>query len=378
MKNNFLKILRSVYTTPNHPASFTSPVKIQQTLKKQYNIIKPLSEIQSWLNEQRSYSLHRRALHTFQRNPTIVSNIDEQWQADLFFLPHLRSRNQKGKHQICLICIDIASRYVWVQPVKTKSGINIANAMRQILLRSHPRKPKKLQTDNGTEFFNSTFGQLMNEYDIIHFSNRSDTTKAAVVERVIRTIKEKIYRALDNTPHFKNDWVSIVQPLVDSYNNTFHVSIQTAPAEVNQHNVGDILDTLYRQYWVKDRKWKEPHIKENDYVRISAVRFPFRKGYKGNWKEEIFKVYQIKYCLPNNLYKLEDLEGEKLLGTFYPHELQKVNHSPTEATFKIQSILRRRVRNGSKEIFVRWQGYPDSHNSWIKEDNVIDVKEDDA
>lgn len=357
------KLVQSVYTTLNHPASFTSANKIQKVLKSQYNIYKPLSDIQSVLNDQRSYSLHRRALHSFKRNPTVVTNIDDQWQADLLFLPHLR-----GRTRICLICIDIASRYVWVQPVKTKSGVNISKAMTDILERAYPRKPLKLQTDKGTEFFNKTFRRLMDKHDIIHFTNYSDT-KAAIAERAIRTIKEKIYRALDNDPHLRNNWTKIIQELVDSYNNTYHESIKKAPNEVNEGNVGSVLSTLYGKYWAEDRKDSNTDFNVNDYVRVSKSGETFRKGYQGKWAEEVFKIYQIKQCLPNNLYKLEDLAGEKLDGVFYAQELQKMDGP----VMNVEKILRRRIRNGEKEIYVHWSGYPDKFDEWIKDSEVPDI-----
>lgn len=368
MKKQTEVLLKSVYSTLNHPASFTSADKIQRVLQKQYNVILPTSEIQKWLNDQRGYILHRRALHTFKRNPTVVANLDDQWQADLLFLNQLG-----GPVNVCLICIDIASRFVWVQPTTSKRGKEIAVAMRGILERSSPRKPLKLQTDNGTEFFNTHFQNLMKEYKIIHFSNRSDLTKAAVVERVIRTIKEKIYRALDNDPNLTNDWSLIIQPIVDSYNNTFHSAIQLAPAEVNSRTMGNVLSTLYRKYWLEDRKWREPKFVENDYVRVSTARSPLQKGYKGKWQEEIFKIYQVKYALPNNVYKLKDLKGEKLLGVFYAQELQKANYVPEEHEFQIEEILKERVRKGVKEVFVRWAGYSDDFNEWVRESDVVDV-----
>lgn len=357
------KLIKNVYTTLNHPASYTSASKIQKVLKKQYNINKPVAAIQSELNDQRSYSLHRRALHSFERNPTVVANIDDQWQADLLFLPHLR-----GKTRICLICIDIASRYVWVEPVKTKSGENIANAMTNILKRSYPRKPLKLQTDKGTEFFNQTFQALMDKHNIVLFTNYSDT-KAAIAERAIRTIKEKIYRALDNDPHLKNNWTRIIQDLVDSYNSTYHETIKKAPNEVNERNAGNVLATLYGKYWKNDRGQFNSDLKENDYVRISNARQTFRKGYTGKWKEEVFKIYQIKQCLPNNLYKLEDLAGEKLNGVFYHQELQKMK----EPEMYVEKVLRSRMRNGEKEVYVRWSGYPDKFNQWVKDSEVPDI-----
>jgi len=61
---------------------------------------------------------------------------------------------------------------------------------------------------------------------------------------------------------------------------------------------------------------------------------PFRKGYLGDWSEEIF---EIKARLPTTLvtYKLGDLAGEPMKGKFYELEIQKVLKSDDER-FDIQ------------------------------------------
>jgi hypothetical protein len=39
----------------------------------------------------------------------------------------------------------------------------------------------------------------------------------------------------------------------------------------------------------------------------------------------------------------------------------------------IESILRRRKRNKTRQFFVKWQGFPSSFNSWVDEKDVKDV-----
>jgi transposase InsO family protein len=367
MKKKVSALLENIYGTVNHPASLSSAKKIRNELKKSYDINISHREVQEWLNEKRSYSLHKRALRHYERNPTVVSNLDDQWQIDLFFLPDLG-----GEKRIALLVIDLASRFVWVEPIRNKSGPEVSYAMRKILERANPRKPIKIQGDDGTEFFNKHFKQLMKEYDINLFSTRSDL-KAAIAERVIRTIKEKIYRALDNDVKLGNNWIQILKPVVSSYNHTFHEAIQTSPAEVTNSTVGDALHSLYSKYWKKDRGWSSPKFNIGDYVRISINRQAFAKGYKGKWREELFQIYQIKYTLPNNMYKLQTFNGsEKIEGTFYEQELQKIKYSG-DTKFQIDSLLKERVRNGKKEFLVRWAGYGEEEDTWLPEEEVVDV-----
>jgi hypothetical protein len=49
--------------------------------------------------------------------------------------------------------------------------------------------------------------------------------------------------------------------------------------------------------------------------------------------------------------------------------LQKV--SKDEIIYKVDSILKRRVKDGRKQVFVSWLGYPDKHNSWEDANQII-------
>jgi len=64
-----------------------------------------------------------------------------------------------------------------------------------------------------------------------------------------------------------------------------------------------------------------------DRVRISKnKRETFDKGYTPNWTEEVFIVDEIKWT---NLitYKIRDLNGDPIKGTFYREELQKTDQN---------------------------------------------------
>ena len=65
------------------------------------------------------------------------------------------------------------------------------------------------------------------------------------------------------------------------------------------------------------------------------------------------------------VYYLRDLNGEQLSGTFYEPELQRVVE-PTE--YRVERVIRSRTtRGGVKEYFVKWKGWNDSFNSWVKD-----------
>ena len=65
-------------------------------------------------------------------------------------------------------------------------------------------------------------------------------------------------------------------------------------------------------------------------------------------------------------YKIVDLMGEAIEGSFYEQELQKAK----QQTYRIEKVLRR--DNKKKIALVKWSGYPDKFNSWVSFSNLAD------
>ena len=84
----------------------------------------------------------------------------------------------------------------------------------------------------------------------------------------------------------------------------------------------------------------------------------FDKGYTPNWSEEVFTVDKIQYTNPIT-YKLKDLRGEDIKGSFYELELLEAEQD----VFRIDKIIRRDYKK--KQALVSWKGYSDDFNSWI-------------
>jgi len=60
-----------------------------------------------------------------------------------------------------------------------------------------------------------------------------------------------------------------------------------------------------------------------DWVRITMRRQPFRKGYLGDWSEEIFEIALRLPTVPVT-YELKDLACEVIKDKFYESEIQNV------------------------------------------------------
>lgn len=254
-----------------------------------------------------------------------------------------------------LTIIDSFSKISWAIPLKDKTGKLVTEAFKTIL--NNKNKPINLQSDNGKEFYNKDFQNLMKEYNINHYSSYSEI-KSSIVERFNRTLKEKMWKEFSKRGNYK--WIDILDELINEYNNSYHSTIKMKPIEVNKDNEKEVLNNIYGDNKLKKEK---PKFKLNDYVRISKYKGIFEKGYTPNWSMEVFQINKIIYSSPIT-YMIKDLNEEEIKGKFYTQELMKTNY-PHD--YLIEKVLKRK----GDQIYVKWLGFDNSHNSWINKSNLV-------
>ena len=204
--------------------------------------------------------------------------------------------------------------------------------------------------DKASEFYNASFKKWLQDNDIIMNSTNNEG-KSVVAERFIRTLKSKIYKYM--TSISKNVYIDKLNTIVNKYNNTYHTTIKMKAI--------DFKDNTYINT-DKEINYKDPKFKVGDYVRISKYKNIFAKGYMPNWSEEVFVVDKIKNTVPWT-YVINDLNSEKVTGTFYENELRKTN----QKEFRIEKVIKQK---GNK-LYVKWKGYDNSFNSWINKNDII-------
>ena len=85
----------------------------------------------------------------------MVYNIDDIWSADLTNSFQALAKENQG-YKYMLNVIDLFSKYAYSFPLKTKSSDEIIDTFDR-LFKFSGRKPKKLWTDQGSEFTNNKF-----------------------------------------------------------------------------------------------------------------------------------------------------------------------------------------------------------------------------
>ena len=112
----------------------------------------------------------------------------------------------------------------------------------------------------------------------------------------------------------------------------------------------------------EDSNEKDPKFKVGDHVIISKYKNIFAKSYSSNWSLEVFVIKRIKNTIPWT-YVINDLNGEKIIGSFYEKELRKTN----QKEFRIEKVIKRK-RN---KLYVKWKGYNNSFDIWIDKKDLI-------
>ena len=302
-------------------------------------------------SDELAEELHKSVTKKFPRRRVYADGIDKIWAADLVDMQSF-SRDNKGVKYLLTI-IDVFSKYGWIVPLKQKTGIAVANALEQVF---RERKPEKLWVDKGKEFYNKDVRKLITIY------STENEEKSSVVERWNRTMKERMFKyfSANNT----RKYIGVLDEMVRQYNNTKHSSIKMTPVEASEKkNENKVWLNLYDDR-IYDQEIK-PKFRVGDKVRITKKKGLFEKGYTPRWTEEVFTVSAIQYTDPTT-YKIADLNGEEIQGTFYEEELQK----SSQEIFRIEKVIKRK---GDRSL-VKWVGYPDSFNSWVDNKDLISLK----
>jgi hypothetical protein len=311
--------------------------------------MKPSKEKLKIVNE-----IHRNARKNFIRRRTIIKGYRDLWQIDLAEMQQYAGENDGYRY--ILVCINCFSKFVYTRPIKNKTGIEVTNAMKSIL-KDASYTPTNLQSDQGKEFYNANFQALMKSYNINHYSTYS-TKKAAIVERVIRTLKNLLYKQFSARGTYK--WLKLLPIITNTYNHMKHRTTGMKPADVKEN-------TQIKAYNYLKILPKKIKFRLGDIVRISKYKSVFDKGYTPSWSTELFRIAKVNITNPPT-YLLESLEGQPIKGCFYEAELQKTS-SPD--VYLVEKVLKQRRKNHTDQLFVKWLGFPNQFNSWINKSDIV-------
>ena len=352
--------LKQLYNDSIFPASFTGKARFAKAVQTQYPNIKT-KDVEKALKAIDSYTLHKPTKRPSLFRRIYTKGIGYLYQIDLVDMSKFAKENDR--YHFLITIIDTFSKKAWAFKLKSKTATSIMQVMKVFLLTN---RPQKIEFDQGTEFYNTQFLNLLKTYGIKFYSVYSDR-KCAIVERFNRTLKTRMYRSF--TARGTHRWIDILQNLIDGYNNTKHRSTRFATNHVNKSNENVVRKKLFPKV-KKAKQHLKPYYNVGDTVRITRKKSIFQKGYEQTYSYEVFKVSEIKNTYPVT-YGLKDYKGIEIKGSFYKNEIQLVDKSNN--IWPIEEIVDTRKRSGRTEYLVKFLGYPTEANTWIAQNDLFNL-----
>ena len=276
-------------------------------------------------------------------------------------MEYLIEFNDGYKYILCII--DIFSKYVWCVPLKTKDGVTVLNAIKNVI-KTSGRSPDKFWSDRGSEFYNKNFQAWLKSNNKTIYSTYD--SKSVVVESFIRTLKNRLAKVFTRTS--SRNWVDILQKVLDKYNNHVHSTIEMTPTEASDPE-NEVQVYIKLTHNPNPKKKHKPKFEVGDNVRISRIKDTFEKGHEHNFSYEVFKVEKVLDTEPIT-YKLIDWHSDAIDGSFYEAEMLKTE---IPEYYEVNKILKTRIVGKKKEMFVSFIGWPSKFDLWNSEDQIYDV-----
>lgn len=303
------RYVKRAYTNPSQVGSYSGLA----TFVRNRNI-KNIKQTGAALNEIPAYTLFRNRKKKITRSIILWQPFDLV-SGDLIDLVNLKGSN-RGYAYIFLF-VDGFTKFVTVYKLKSKSIPDIKHALLQFIKQSKS-KLTRLMTDHEPALMSREIQKLFKENHITHIASNT-VIGASHAEIAIKNLKRRMFRMMEQTG--KNTWINTLDDLVKSQNSSIHTSTGKRPAEIKAKDHSAVFMRLYSK--LAQRKRSKPKFKLKELVYIAAPRVTFDRSFKPNWSRERFRISKIHTLFPKISYKLTDLQGSLLDGSYTESDLHK-------------------------------------------------------
>ena len=219
--------LKRLYNDPSFSASFAGKNRFYKAARlTNQNVSK--KSVEKSLKAIDSYTLHKPTQKSPLYRRVFTKGIGYLYEADLVDMS--KFKNENDGYTFLITIIDTFSKKAWAFKLKRKTAKSIVGVMTPFLRNN---KPQKISFDQGTEFYNKLFLDLLKKHGIKHYSVYSDR-KCSIVERFNRTLKTRMYRYF--TARGSHRWIDVLEDLVNGYNDSKHRSTSFPPNAINKSN----------------------------------------------------------------------------------------------------------------------------------------------
>ena len=211
----------------------------------------PVSKVREFLHSKDSFTKFTLAARKIKRWRAFARFRNEIWCMDFAYVDKLAKENNGVKY--LLVRQDLFDRTVNAKGMKTKDSQETVKAFSSMITKEN--RPKKIWVDKGTEFAGA-FKKYCAAEGIQVYSTMSET-KAAFAERTIRSLKNILYRYMEDSGY---KYIHKLAQFITTLNSRRNSSIDMRPNTVKNC---DFMSILYSKPL---REFKKPEFKIGDRV----------------------------------------------------------------------------------------------------------------
>ncbi|KAL3068291.1 hypothetical protein niasHS_016259 [Heterodera schachtii] len=251
MDKSIEKVLERLYNDPKSPAAFAGVDRLWLEAKKELGNKIRKNDVKHYLEGHRTYTLMRPRRINFPRARTTAAGFMTDCQVDLADFQTL-SRHNRGNRYL-MVVIDVLSKRIFVTPLRTKKADDMVEGFKQVFS-TMPMKPHRIFSDKGTEFRNQQLKKLFDEEEVEKYESTHSEKKAALAERAIRQIKNRVYRYFAQTKTL--NWVDVIDQIVNGINKSPSRVHGMRPIDVNFKNSQQIWEKMFGEDQHNAPFWK--------------------------------------------------------------------------------------------------------------------------
>ena len=261
-----------------------------------------LNDIKEWRNKNLEKKTQLKGYNSF-----IADHAKQEYQMDLGFFDM-----QDEKYIGALFMIDIFTKFAVAIPFKTKQPHEILECIKEGINKMGG-KPETFYTDFEGSFNSKEVQAYFKDNDIRWLYT---TTHAGVVERLIRTIKNYIYKRAE---HYKKPWWEFIYPSMLIYNHkSVHSVTKLTPVDATKPKNELHVRVNLLLHKKNDRIYPELNI--HDKVKIYKKKdLKHKKERFSVWSQNTYEIEDIIESHGQKLYRVQGLPK-----MYLRHELLKV------------------------------------------------------
>lgn len=356
------KHLETIFYEPSHPAAHSGIEKLYKFVKNEGRFDYKRKDVQDFLLKQDTYTGHvvkKKAKHFYN---LVVPKSNYLIDIDTAHF------NFDTPYKYFIVGIDTFSRRAAARAVKNIKATTSRKAVDDIIRELGGTENARF--DKGSEFRNEIVLNSLRQRNINPFFSYPPY-KSNFVERLIRTLKKKLYAVMQSKGN--RHWHRFLPAVIRSYNSSTHSSTDFAPTEVNEEDEGAIWFKTKHENFKKAPTPSPYKFQLNDAVKINQIRENFAKEFYESNSPRIYFISHRRAPAGIQRYSLKDENNRPLPGTYSTRQLQlvKVNEN---TRYRIEKVLHRKRINNIPHAFVKWFSYPKSFNSYIPVSEIKNLR----